>query len=298
VRFFAIVAALALALRCRADPLTQKLLDRLAEEASAFEQTAPNLISEETLRQKALKLYKPRFHPRVETPGNQPAGPQWQNREIHSEYAFASVGEPPSIREIRKVLSVDGKTVNTSEHALRDLMRTLQANDDKSRKKLLEDFEKHGLIGTATDFGQILLLFARRDQERYEFSAVGERLLGADRCIVFAYRQHDGPGALTIYDPRGRVQPQAAGEIWVERDSFRLMRVTIKSVRGAAAGAVRDEAQVDYLMTSHGVLAPVSVIHREYRGGSLAAENLFTYAPFRRFGSSADIKFTETAVKP
>lgn len=298
MRFYIAAATLALALPCLGDTPTQKLLERLAEEASAFEQTAPNLISEETLRQRALALQKRRFHPRIGAEANQPPpGPEWQKREILSEYAFASVGDPPSIREIRKVLAVDGKTVNTSDRALRDLMRTLKASDAKARKKLLEDFEKHGLVGTLTDFGQILLLFSRRNQEQYDFWGGDERLLGAERCLVFSYRQHDGPGALTIYYSKGTVQPRAIGEIWVTRDAYRLARITIKSVRVDSKSSVRDEAQVDYGMTSAGVLAPVSVTHHEFRDGGVTAENLFTYSSFRRFGASADIQFKEVPVE-
>jgi hypothetical protein len=297
VRLAVFAAAWMITVPCLADPRTQKLLDRLAEEASAFEQTAPKLISEETLRQRAQKLNRKRFRPRVEI-NPAPTGPEWQNREIRSEYTFAYVGNPPAIHEIRKVIGVDGKIVDSSERALRDLMRILQAGDDKSRKKLLEDFERHGLIGTATDFGQLLLLFARHSQEQYEFYLAGERLLGAEQCIVFTYKQHEGPGVLTIWDAKGRAQPQAAGEIWVARDSYRPLRITMKSVRGLGPAAVRDEAQTDYTMSSHGVLVPVTVDHREYRNGQLTAENLFTYASFRRFGASAEIKFTEIPDKP
>ncbi len=282
---------------CRADQLTQKLLDRLAEEASTFEHLAPSLISEETLRQRAQKIGKSRFRPRIESA--QPvAGAELQTREIRSEYAYAMVGDPAALREIRKVLSVDGRTVNTSENAIRELLRILRANDDKSRRKGLEDFEKHGLVGTVTDFGQLLLLFTRANQQQYEFSPKGEQLLGAERCVVFSYKQHDGPGALTIWDAKARLQPMVAGEIWVARESFRIVRITMKSARGGNTGsAIREDAQVDYTMSSHGVVVPVAVAHREYRNGQLAAENLFSYEPFRRFGASADIKFIE-APKP
>lgn len=100
-------------------------------------------------------------------------------------------------------------------------------------------------------------------------------------------------------DAKQRLQPRAAGEIWVTRDAFRLVRITIQSARGGpTAAAIRDEAQVDYTMSSHRVLVPVSVVHREYRNGQLAAENLFSYEPFRRFGASADIQFLELPAKP
>jgi hypothetical protein len=72
----------------------------------------------------------------------------------------------------------------------------------------------------------------------------------------------------------------------------------MRSIRGEQDADVREEAQVDYAMSAHAVLAPASVTHREYRNGALAAENLFTYAPFRRFGASADVKFTEMPQKP
>lgn len=289
---FAVVYALFAATVLLAEPRTQRMLERIAEEASAFEQKAPNLIAEETLRQRALKIAKKRFR----AVDAQPAKPEIQSREIRSEYAFSSSGNPPDIREIRRVLSVDGKTVNTSENAVRDLMRSLRAHDDKSRKKLLEDFEKHGLVGTVTDFGQLLLLFTRRNQELYEFSPSGDQLLGAQRCNVFAYRQLDGPGTLTIFDEKGRVQPRTAGEIWVASDSFRVMRITMKAIRGEGKAAIRDEAEVNYTMSVHGVVTPAAVIHREYQNGQLTAENQFSYAPFRKFGSSADIQFNTTSV--
>ncbi len=277
MRFVAFCVVLAAALPARADPRIQKLLERLAHEAETFQHTASDLVSEESLRQRAEKVERHHFRPRID-----PGGPQWQTREILSAYAFASVGDPPAIREIRKVISVDGVPVAAGERGLSDLLRGVQAGSDASRKRLLEDFEKHGLIGTVTDFGQLLLLFDRADQEHYQFSFGGERLLGAERCSIFAYAQHDGPGSLTIWEGKAHVQSRASGEIWVSSDNYDILRVTIKAIRGEAASAVRDEAEVDYVMSSFGVHVPVSITHREYRHGELIAENLFTYTPFRR----------------
>lgn len=281
-------AVLAVTLPALADPRTQKLLNRLAEEASAFAQTAPNLISQETLQQRALGGKKRRYRARGE---QEPQTPGWQTREIRSEYGFAALGDPPSIREIRKVLTVDGKAVNEGGKALEELARSLQSNDERTRKRLLEDFEKHGLVGTATDFGQLLLLFARSSQEQYEYLYKASKLVGAEWCSVFQYKQHEGAGALTVWDSKGRQQPRIEGEIWVARESYRPLKITLASTRTDGKDAVRDEAEVDYAMSTHGVVVPAAVAHREYRNGELVAENRFAYAPFQKFGASAAIKF-------
>jgi hypothetical protein len=52
-------------------------------------------------------------------------------------------------------------------------------------------------------------------------------------------------------------------------------------------------------MSPHGALLPVSTVHREVRGGQIVAENLFSYAGFKKFGASSDIKFeVDPAAEP
>jgi hypothetical protein len=281
VRVVYLFAALA-AIPSLADERTQRLLARLAEEASAFEQTAPSLISVETLKQNALKIGR----------ASRRGTDEWQRREIRSEYVFASMGNPRGIREIRKVIAVDGKPVTSSNRSLDHLYQSVQAKDDRSRKKLLEEFEKHGLIGTVTDFGQLLLLFTQANQDSYEFTFAGTRFAGAEQCLAFAYGQHDGPGALTVWDSEGQRHPAIKGEVWVTSSGYRPLRITLVSTRTERSGTVREEAQVEYVMSSHGVLVPASVTHRQYREAKLTAENIFTYAPFRRFGASTTVRFS------
>ena len=258
---------------CLADQKTQRLMARLAEEADAFEKNAPNLIAEETLQQGA-----------VPASSKGAAAVRWQVREIRSEYAFAKVGDPPEVREVRKVIAVDGKPAPRNDKGLEDLLKNVRGADDRSRKKLLEGFEKYGLVGTATDFGQLLLLFTRSAQEKYSFSFAGEMSIGAERCHVFTYQQQDGPGALTVFDSGGRQQPQIKGEIWVTKGEYRPIRIRLASVRKEKNAVVRDEAAVEYKVLANGVLAPAAVHHRQYRDGAPWAENNFRYGEFRTLG--------------
>jgi hypothetical protein len=291
---FALFAWLSLTVSGFGDERTQRMLATLAEEAANFERIAIDLISEETLHQIAVTDAKPKRNSKESGPSK----PEWVQREIKSEYVFASVGEPKEFKEIRKVTSVNGKPVADAGRAVEQLMQTVQSGSDRSRRKLLEDFEKHGLVGTVTDFGQLLLLFGRANQEGYSFTFAGERYLGAELCHLFKYEQQDGAGALTVYSDAGKQQPKISGEIWMTRNAYRLLRLTLKSNRREKSTEVREEAQVDYVPTTHGAVVPVSVVHHQYRGGSLTTENRFAYTEFRKFGASAVLKYaTDEQVK-
>jgi hypothetical protein len=44
-------------------------------------------------------------------------------------------------------------------------------------------------------------------------------------------------------------------------------------------------------MSPYGALLPFWTEHKERRGGRVVAENQFSYADFRKFDASSDIKF-------
>lgn len=274
-----------------ADEQTRKALDRLAEEASAFQQNAPNLVAEETLRQRAIKPVKKRFAPRL-SPTAPAEGPEWQTREIVSEYSYSSLGgNTPAIREFRNPITVDGREVEAKAKALDRLASSLRSNDDASKKRLLEDFEKLGLIGTVTDFGQSILLFGRRALERYSFQVAGERRLGADRAIALSYKQNEGPEGVSVYEKKKLSRLRLSGEIWFRVPDLLPIKITMIAVRSDPPDPVREEAEIDYILGPYGCLLPVAVAHREYRGQGLTAENRFMYGNFRRFGASSSIDF-------
>jgi hypothetical protein len=279
----------------RADERTQKLVQRLTEEASAFARMAPQLIGEETLHQRALKA-PPRFRPRVGDAAKVPPKPTWQQRTIISEYTLAlfsgddAPGGAGTFHELRQVTSIDGKKIADAAKAQQMLAKAVTSSGEPLRLQLLKDFERHGLLGAVTGVGPMLLLFSERDLPRYEVLYLREEYQGAARLLVFSYRQIDGEG-LSVFDARkdeGPKHMQISGEIWVREVNYTPVRITMAASQGEGATLVREEARVDYVMSQWGALVPQSAEHRELRAGHAVAENRFEYARFEKFGPSAD----------
>jgi hypothetical protein len=277
----------------RADELTQKLMARVSEEAEAFQRLAPEVLGEETLHQRSMKP-QGRFHPRV---GTAPAPPQWQERTIVSEYGFTAFSDPAessSLHEIRQVTAVDGKKIEDTKKAQQALAKAITATDDARKKTMLKQFEKYGLVGAVTDYGQALLLFTRRNMERYEFTNKGSTSLNGQSVRVFGYRQIDGPEAVTVIEENKNDQVKhlrIEGELWVRSDNFLPVRIVMVAIQADAPDRAREEAAIDYAMSAYGALLPVKTEHRETRFGKIDAENQFSYANFKKFGASTDIKF-------
>lgn len=274
-----------------ADELTQKMTARVSEEAEAFHKIALEVLGTEKLHQSAVKA-QTRFHPRV---ANAPQKPQWQDHNVVSEYGFATfTGQAGAIHEVRQVVSFDNRKVSDTKKAQDALAKAITASDDGQKKELLKEFERYGLNGAVTDFGQILLLFTRRDLERYEFTARGARMIGYDRALVFSYKQLDGPEALTLFeqnkgDHANRLRIE--GEIRVRASDFVPLQITLAATQGDAPNSIREEAAVTYAMSKYGALLPTATEHHELRNGKLVVQNDFTYADFHKFGASSELKF-------
>jgi len=277
---------LCFALVLRADDSTQKLVKRLADEAEAFQKIAPQLVGRETLHQRVLAP-PPRFKMRTGDAAKQAVVAAWKEHEIVSEYTFALLGR--EIHEFRQVTSVDGKHVASEKKAQDALASLVTASDDERKKRALQQLEKYGLQGAATDFGQLLLLFSRGNVERYEITPAGPRLLGTVATQVFRYQQLDGPHALTVFSETSGTAGSTTqrlsvqGEIWVREADGLPVRITMTASDDIAGKPVREEATVDYAMSEFGTLLPVETTQRELRSGEEAAENKFSYRSFHRF---------------
>jgi hypothetical protein len=267
------------------------ILGRLSEEAEIFAQMAPDMVAQETLKQRARKA-PARFRPRAGKSVVQAPKPQYRSREIVCEYGYSAFREAPGVlHEFRQVVSVDGRRIASVEKARRTLSRGLRSDDDRLKKRMLEDFEKHGLIGAASDFGQVILLFGRRRLANYTFRIMGPGRIGADAALVVEFRQTGGSGSLLIFERRNALHQPLEGEIWVRQTDNLPLEVVLRSSRQQGGARIREEAKVDYVVSPHGALAPVSVVHREFAGDELVVENQYQYSSFRKFSSQSEIKF-------
>lgn len=279
----------------RGDELTRKMTARVSEEAEAFQRLAPQVLGEETLHQRSMKPPS-RFHPRIGNAATTAPKPDWQERTIVSEYAFTSLSGADSaeLHEIRQVTAVDGKKIEDTKKAQAALAKAITANDDGRKKALLKQFEKYGLLGAVTDYGQVLLLFTRRNMERYEFTPKGSNWLNGQSVLVFGFRQLDGPETVTVIEEKKNDQVKhlrIEGELWVRSDNFVPVRIIMSAAQGLGEDRVKEEASIDYAMSQFGALLPLKTEHRETRGRKITAENQFVYSTFKKFGASSDITF-------
>jgi hypothetical protein len=249
------------------------------------------MLAEETLEQRALKA-PPRFRPRIGAAAAEPPKLQFQTREIQSEYGYSALKDSPGqVHEFRQVISVDGKKISTVEKARHSLSLGLTSEDDRARKRMLEEFQKHGLVGAAVDFGQIILLFRKRSLSEYEFGVAGSDRIGADEAVVLSYRQVAGAEKFVVFEGRKSIRERLSGNIWVRRADGLPLRISMQASWKEDKHTLRQLAAVDYTPTPYGVILPVSVKHSEFQDDQLLVENVFRYSPFKRFRADAEIKF-------
>ncbi len=273
-----------------------QLMARVSEEAAVFQENLPKSIGQETLTQKAL-LPPSRFvagsHSAVTAPR-----PRMVSHEVVSEYSVGHLknSDSQNLFEFRQVVSVDGKAVRSVETARRELTMGIRSQDDSVRKRMLQDYAKFGLVDVATDYGLILLAFTKRGLETMQVKPAGQNRIGADAALVWAWKLHPPMPASSNFAAAGRCGASKARQVRVS-DGL-PMRIQAWAEYEQSKRKIRDEASVEYTMSSHGFLTPASVVHRHMVDGQTITENLYRYEAFRLFSSDSELKFTEVPDVP
>jgi hypothetical protein len=213
-------------------------------------------------------------------------------RQVVSDYSVGSLKESSqALVEYRQVISVDGRPVQSEQKARHALSLGLQSLDDQLRKRMLEDLAKHGLVDVATDYGLILLEFTLQGQRDLELRPAGKGQIGTDQALILAWKQTSAAAGELEFIGRQVQRHPLEGRLWVRASDGLPLRVETAAEHAQNKHQIRDEASVDYGMTSRGFLAPASVLHKHIVDGQMITENHYTYAPFKVFGADAEIKF-------
>lgn len=276
-----------------------QILSRTAEEAEVLAQNAPKALTKEVLEQRAL-MPPSRFRPRIGKAATEVPKPRLQTREIVSEYSVGTLKESTShaLFELRQVIEVDGRKVQTAESARHALSLGIKSPDDRVRKRMLEDFAKHGLVDIATDYGLVLLAFTKRAQEDMEFEVAGDEQVGPDPAIAIIWRQRSSDVGALVFTGNQASRRILQGRLLARKSDGLPLRFEAWTEHVSKGHMSREEATVDYIQSAHGFLTPASVVHRHLIDGNLITENLYRYEPFKLFAADAEIKFTELPETP
>ncbi len=263
------------------DPKLAQALAEVGRAASAFWHAAPDYVARETLNQKALSVPKRRL--RVGASALQSPNAEFRHREIVSFYAFSSFrSSPEALREFREVISLDGQTAAGASSPER-LRNVVAGYDDRAKRDLAHEFEKDSLSVTATDFGQLVLLFTKPSQAKYEFQWRASAMVGADRAMIVDFTQRAGGEALRVAEPGRDVREPLRGQIWIRESDFLPLRITLATSHQEKSQTLRDDARVDYEPKANGLVLPVSVVYRRFVNGEVAAEDVYRYAEWERW---------------
>jgi len=290
-------AALPLAfllLQAHAQPTLPEILSRVAEEAEVLQQNAPKVLTQETLEQRAV-MPPSRFRPLVGSAAES-VKPRLQVREVVSEYSVGTLKDSDSrnLIEFRQVITVDGRPIQSAESARHALSLGVHSQDDRVRKRMLEEFARHGLVDVATDYALILLAFSKRGLEQMKIVAGGEETVGPDAALVLSWQQTSSDSGELEFHGRQVARRALQGNLWVRKSDGLPLRIRAWAEHADAKHKIRDEGTVDYVLSAHGFVTPASVVHRHFVDGQLMTENLYRYEPFKLFGADSEIKFTET----
>ncbi len=256
-----------------------ELLEALGNTAATFARTAPGLGASELLVQRgrvaSVDILKGSAREIKKVEVHLPEA--FSSHRVASSWGLSATGP---IHEVRTIRTVDYTPVDVMHETRHALTLGLQAPDDDTKKRLLENLEGGTLQGAIADFVPILLLFTEVRQANYTFSYTGQNKIEAEPMLVLKYKQIGGDQAFTEFRDRSEQHHPAEGDIWFRQSDLLPLRITLSAEEVLAVRYIlRNEAEVNYTPTKFG-LAPAAVIHRQYLNQDLLVENKFSYSDY------------------
>jgi hypothetical protein len=265
---------------------------RLASQAQSFAEQLPNLIGSETLRQKSIQ-YATRMRIRFGEAALKPIPPKVTERAIRSEMGFALRGkEQPVWYELRKVIDVDGRTVNPPKKARERLAFGLKSDNERERLRMMEEFSRFGLNGLAADYSLSLLLFRFGEVDKFRFDPAGQEFIGADRVHLYRFSRPDDAVGVTVFDGKQVSRQPLEGKLWVGAESALPLRLQLNSRLTDGPSVIEDTGVISYEPSRFGTVLPVSVLYQRHINGAMVMEIRYEYSNFQKFGADAELKFT------
>lgn len=280
-----------------AQELAPDLLSAVARAADKFAEKMPSAVTQEKLEQRTQRLIG--VQPGAPTPDAQSSELRL-TRTVVSEYAVAPLkdSEARELVEFRQVISVDGRTVQSEDNARHALTLGTRSAGESARKRMLEDFARHGLVDVATDYALILMAFTTVGQQSLRILPSGSERVGADDAALYQWTQSAPEGGELSFHGNQSSRLPLAGKLWVRKSDGLPLRIFVWAARTDAKHSVRDEATIDYVMSAHGFVTPVSVLHRHMVDGQFKTENLYHYEPFKLFAADVNVKYPKSVAPP
>jgi hypothetical protein len=271
------------------DPRIPPLLERVTEEARVFTEKSPKFLGVETLVQKG-RIAPPRFRLRKGVAASEAPTIAYRTTELVSEYGFGYLPAlPGQLKEIRVVVSVNGRPVRDHEKTRLALSEGMASDFERLNKQMLQDMESYGLVGAVLDVGQILMLFSRSRLDELELSVLPDTTLDGEPIAVLGYRQTGGVQATIFHRETARLPLE--GELWIRRSDGVPVRITSSMSLKEGKYSVVHRFAVDYAASKHGILLPSKTTYSRRQDSVLMVETEAAYTDYKMFSAETEIKF-------
>src|SRR6202020_1108580 len=90
----------------------------------------------------------------------------------------------------------------------------------------------------------------------------GQDRIGADAVLIFDWKQSSSDAGELEFRGRQAVRRALQGRLWVRASDGLPLRIQAWAEYEESKHQIRDEASVDYIVSTHGFLTPAREVHR------------------------------------